>query len=284
MIMDTNRTKGVIDLHIHSGPDVKTRKMNDLELMEAAVRLGVRAVVIKSHHVPTVDRATLTNLICKERYPEANFSMFGGIALNQSVGGLNPYAVESALRLGAKVVWLPTLDAENQCKKDGFGGGIELTRGGKVVPELFPIFDLIRDYDGMLQTGHISAEECFPVVEAARKAGVRKIVVTHPEYHIVGMNIEQQKRIVSDYDVLLELEYAQPVGSVFKSNLADNVEVIRAIGCEHCILATDSGQVTTPFWYDALSDSMDYYYKAGFTAEEMDRMTRKNPGRMLGML
>lgn len=91
MIMDTNRTKGVIDLHIHSGPDVKMRKMNDLELMEAAVRLGVRAVVIKSHHVPTVDRATLTNLICKERYPEANFSMFGGIALNQSVGGLNPW-------------------------------------------------------------------------------------------------------------------------------------------------------------------------------------------------
>lgn len=281
--MNTDRVKGVIDLHIHSGPDVKMRKMNDLELMEASVRLGVRAVVIKSHHVPTMDRATLTNLICRQRHPEANFTMFGGIALNQSVGGLNPYAVEAALKLGAKVVWLPTLDAANQRKKDGQSGGIELTRDGKVVPELIPIFELTRDYDVMLQTGHISGSECFPVAEAARKAGVQKIVVTHPEYHIVDMDIEQQRRIVLDYDVLLEREYAQPVGSVFKSNLANNVEAIRTIGCEHFIIATDSGQTTTPYWYDALSESLDYYYDAGFTAEEMDTMTRRNPGRMLGI-
>lgn len=284
MIMNENRIKGVIDLHIHSGPDVKTRKMNDLELMEVSVRLGVRAVVIKSHHVPTMDRATLTNLICEQRYPNSDFTMFGGIALNQSVGGLNPYAVEAALKLGAKVVWLPTLDAANQCRKDGRSGGIELTRDGKAVPELIPIFELIRDYDVMLQTGHISGSECFPVVEAARKAGVQKIVVTHPEYHIVDMDIEQQRRIVLDYDVLLEREYAQPVGRGFKSNLADNVEVIRTIGCEHFIISTDSGQMANPYWFNALSESLDYYYDAGFTAKEMDIMTRRNPGRMLGII
>lgn len=256
--MNTDRVKGVIDLHIHSGPDVKMRKMNDLELMEASVRLGVRAVVIKSHHVPTMDRAELTNLVCRQKYPDADFTMFGGIALNQSVGGLNPYAVEAALKLGAKVVWLPTLDAANQRRKDGQSGGIELTRDGKVVSELIPIFELIRDYDVMLQTGHISGSECFPVVEAARKAGVHKIVVTHPEYHIVDMDMEQQRRIVLDYDVLLEREYAQPVGSVFKNNLAENVEAIRAIGCEHFIIATDSGQTVMPYWYDALTESLDY--------------------------
>lgn len=278
------QTKGIIDLHYHSSPDIKPRKLNDLELMETAVRLGVRAVVIKTHYVPTMDRATLVNLICKERHPEANFTMFGGIALNQSVGGLNPYAVEAALKLGAKVVWLPTLDAANQRKKDGQSGGIELIRDGKAVPELIPIFGLIRDYDVMLQTGHISGSECFPVVEAARKAGVQKIVVTHPEYHIVDMDIELQRRIVLDYDVLLEREYAQPVGSFFKSNLSDNVEAMRAIGCEHFIVATDSGQTVMPYWYDALTESLDYYYDTGFTAEEMDIMTRRNPGKMLGLI
>ncbi len=282
--MNTDRVKGVIDLHIHSGPDVKKRKMNDLDLMEASIRLGVRAVVIKSHHVPTMDRAALTNLICRQRYPNVDFTMFGGIALNQSVGGLNPYAVEAALKLGAKVVWLPTLDAANQRKKDGQSGGIELIRDGKAVPELIPIFGLIRDYDVMLQTGHISGSECFPVVEAARKAGVQKIVVTHPEYHIVDMDIELQRRIVLDYDVLLEREYAQPVGSFFKSNLSDNVEAMRAIGCEHFIVATDSGQTVMPYWYDALTESLDYYYDTGFTAEEMDIMTRRNPGKMLGLI
>lgn len=277
------RIKGIIDLHYHSGPDMKPRKMNDLELMEQGVRIGARGVVIKTHFAPTADRAALVNIIRKEKYPDSDFELFGGIALNRSVGGLNPWALDTALKLGAKVVWLPTLDAENQLHKNGMTGGIQLVRDGKAVPELTPIFDLIRDYDVCLQTGHISGDECFPVVEAARKAGVKKLVITHPEYHIVGMTLEQQKRIVQDYEVLLEREYAQPVGCIFKRNLADNAEAMRAIGCEHFIIASDSGQVSTPYWCDVLSESMEYYYGAGFTAEEMDFMTKENPGRMLGL-
>ena len=165
--------RGIIDLHYHSGPDVKPRKLNDLELMEQGVALGARAVVIKTHFAPTGDRATLVNQIRREKYPNSDFELIGSIALNRSVGGLNPYALETALKLGAKVVWLPTLDAENQLIKDGKSGGIPLVRDGKAVPELMPIFELVRDYDACLQTGHISGEECFPVVEAARCAGVK---------------------------------------------------------------------------------------------------------------
>ena len=275
--------KGIIDLHYHSGPDVKPRKMNDLELMEQGVKLGARAVVIKTHYSPTAGRAALVNALRREKYTGSDFELIGGIALNCSVGGLNPYALEAELKLGAKVVWLPTLDAENELRKAGKSGGIQLVRDGRAVPELGPIFDLIRDHDACLQTGHLSAEECFPVVEAARRAGVAKIVITHPEYHIVGMTLEQQERIVRDYGVLLEREAAQPVGSEFISNLADNAAAMRAIGCEHFIIATDSGQVNTPFWQDTLVDSLNFYEKAGFTAGEMDLMTRKNPGAMLGI-
>lgn len=225
----------------HSGPDVKPRKLNDLELMEQGVKLGARAVVTKTHFAPTADRATLVNQIRREKYPDSDFELIGSLVLNRSVGGMNPHAVETALKLGAKVIWLPTLDAENQLIKDGKFGGIPLVRDGKAVPELIPIFELIRDYDVCLQTGHISGEECFPVMEAARKVGVKKIVITHPEYHIVGMRLEQQKQIVRDYGVLLEREYAQPVGNQFVSNLESNVDAIRGIGAEHIILATDSG-------------------------------------------
>lgn len=73
--MNTERTKGIIDLHIHSAPDVRQRKMNDLELMEAGVKLGARAMVIKSHLVPTMDRATLVNQIRKEKYPDSDLEM-----------------------------------------------------------------------------------------------------------------------------------------------------------------------------------------------------------------
>lgn len=275
--------QGIIDLHYHSGPDVKPRKLNDLELMEQAVRIGARAVVVKTHFTPTADRAMLVNRIRQEKYPDSDFELFGGIALNRSAGGLNPHAVETALKLGAKVVWLPTLDAENQLLKDGRSGGIQLVRDGKAVSELKPIFELIRDYDACMQTGHISGEECFPVVEAARKAGVKKIVITHPEYHIVGMCLQQQMRIVRDYGVLLEREYAQPVGNRFVSNLGSNVEAIREIGAEHIILATDSGQTNTPYWCDAVKESISYYRNAGITEEELKTMMIHNPGRMLNL-
>ncbi len=275
--------QGIIDLHYHSGPDVKPRKLSDLELMEQGVRMDARAVVIKTHFAPTADRAALVNRIRREKYPDSVFELFGGIALNRSVGGLNPYAVETALKLGAKVVWLPTLDAENQLCKDGRSGGIQLVRDGKAVPELEPIFALIRDHDVCLQTGHIGGEECFPVVEAAKKAGVKKIVITHPEYHVVGMTLEQQARIVGDFDVLLEREYAQPVGSRFVSNLGSNVDAIREIGAEHMILATDSGQVNTPYWCDAVKESIVYYESAGISEQALETMMIQNPGKMLGL-
>lgn len=275
--------KGIIDLHYHSGPDVKPRKLNDLELMEQGVALGARAVVIKTHFSPTAGRAALVNQIRREKYPNSEFELFGGIALNRSVGGLNPFALEAELKLGAKVVWLPTVDSENEFRRAGKSGGIRLVENGRAVPELTPVFALIRDYDVCLQTGHPSSDECFPIVEAARKAGVQKIVVTHPEYHVVGMTLAQQKQLVRDYGVLLEREYAQPVGDRFVSNLSSNAEAIREIGPDHIILATDSGQVNTPFWQDAVRESISYYRSAGIVEDDLRIMMVRNPGRMLGI-
>lgn len=281
-----NRLAGIIDMHIHSAPDVRQRKLNDLELMEAAVARGVRAVVIKSHHVPTVDRAALVNMVKEEKYGDrSDFQMFGGVALNRFVGGMNPWAVETALKLGGKVVWLPTNTAENHCRKEGRGDFVSCVKDGRVVEEFRDICRLIRDFDAVLATGHISPEECFAVTEAARDAGVKKIVITHPEFHIVGMSLEDQRRIVRDYGVLLERVYAQPMGGgVYKKNLADNVAAMREIGCEHFIVATDGGQMQNPEWYNTIAEYIDYLYDAGFSREEIDVMTKENPGRMLGII
>ena len=283
--MEENRLKGIIDLHIHSAPDIRARKLNDLQLMEAAVARGVRAVVIKSHHVPTVDRAALVNLVKQEKYGNtSDFEMFGGIALNRFVGGINPWAVETALKLGGKIVWMPTNTAENHCRKEGRGNFVSCVRDGKVTEELKDVLKLVRDHNAVLATGHISPEECFIVTEAARNAGVKKIVITHPEFHIVGMTLEDQKRIVRDYDVLLESEYAQPIGGgIYKKNLEDNVRAMREIGCRHFIVATDSGQMQNPEWYNSIAEYIDYLYEAGFSKEEIEMMTKVNPGRMLGI-
>lgn len=282
--MNETRTKGIIDLHIHSAPDVRQRKMDDLALMEAAVKMGARALVIKSHLVPTMDRAAIVNQVCKEKYPDSDFQMFGAIALNQSVGGINPHAAEAALKLGAKIVWLPTNTSSNHFHKSGKTGGVEVLKDGKATEELKEVFRLVRDFDAVLATGHISGSECLTVAEAARNEGVKKIVVTHPEFHIVGMTMEQRKQIVKDYDVLLEMEYAQPIGGgVYKKNLPENVETMKEIGCEHFIVSTDSGQMQNPYWYESIAEYIDYLYAAGFDKKEIDMMTKHNPGRMLGI-
>lgn len=85
--LDNAVIKGIIDLHYHSGPDVKPRKLSDLELMEQGVAFGARGIVIKTHFSPTAGRAALVNQIRREKYPESEFALFGGIALNRSAGG-----------------------------------------------------------------------------------------------------------------------------------------------------------------------------------------------------
>lgn len=216
-----NVMQGIIDMHIHAAPDVRARKLDDLELMESSVQRGVRAIVLKSHNVPTADRAYLVNRVAAEKYPDVKFTAFGGLCLNRPVGGLNPDAVETSLKLGAKVIWLPTNTAENHYRKNGKdpSKGVVVTRDGKAVDELQDIFALVKQYNAVLATGHIGAEECFPVVEAARAAGVEKIVITHPEFWVVGMTPEQQADIVRKYDVLLESVYAQPVNGGYKINI-----------------------------------------------------------------
>ena len=283
--MGAIRLQGVIDMHIHSAPDVRQRKLDDLEIAEAAVERGIRAVVIKSHMVPTVDRATLVNKMVRERYGDAtDFEMFGGVVLNRSVGGINPWVAEAALELGAKVVWLPTNTSENHNAKTGKTGGVAVTDGNRVVGAMKDVFSLLNDYDAVLATGHISADECFVVAEAARNAGVRKLVITHPEFWIVGMTPEQMAKIVSEYGVLLESVFAQPIGGgEYKRNLPDNVVNMKAIGPEHFIVSTDGGQMQNPPWYETIGLYVDYLYEAGFSKEEIVRMTHTNAAEILGI-
>lgn len=278
------RLTGIIDMHIHSAPDIRQRKLDDLQLMEAAVERGVRAIVIKSHMVPTVDRATLVNKIRQEKYPDSDFQMFGSLVMNLAVGGINPWAVEASIKLGAKEIFLPTMTAENHCRKENKEHFVSVIKDGKIVEPLKDVFQLVKDYDVALGTGHISPSEIFTVVEAARNAGVKKIIVTHPEFHIVGMSLEEEKQIVKDYDVLLEKVYAQPIGGgVYKKNLPDNVAHMKEIGCEHFIVSTDGGQMQNPEWYNTIAEYIYYLYDSGFSQEEIDVMTKKNPGRMLGI-
>lgn len=285
--METVSLQGVIDMHVHTNPDLRRRAYDDLELTDAAVRVGARAIVIKTHQGTTMDRAYLCNAYNQRvNHGNNNFTMFGSITMNKVVGGINPVAVETALKLGAKVVWLPTASARNHIEKMHLNprNVVEVVKDGKVVPELLDVFELVKEHDAVLGTAHVSPEECFVVVEAARKAGVKKIVVTHPEWWLVGMSVEDQLRMVKDYDVILERCYAQNLGNgKYKSNLPDNLELIRKVGYQHVMVDTDGGQVENPHWELAIQEYMQYLVDHGIPMEQVRYMTHTIPARLLGL-
>ena len=212
--MATVSMRGVIDMHVHTSPDLRARTYDDFELCDAAARVGARAIVIKSHLGSTAERAVLANRYNRLVHGENGFTMFGSLTLNRCVGGINPVAVEHALKLGAKVVWLPTQSARRHLEMTGQAsdGAVDVVREGRIVPELEDVLSLIREHGAVLGTGHIAPAETFVVARAARRMGVEKIVVTHPEWWIVGMSVGDQLRLVREYGVVLERCFAQNMG------------------------------------------------------------------------
>lgn len=277
--------KGVIDMHVHTNPDLRLRAYDDFELCDAAVRVGARAIVIKTHLGYTANRAYLVNRYNKIVHGDNDFTMFGSVTLNRCIGGINPVAVENALKLGAKVVWLPTQSARRHLEMmhKPTDDAVDIVRDGKVVPELEDVFRLVKDHDAVLGTAHVSPEEAFVVVEAARKAGVEKLVVTHPEWWVVGMSVEDQIRLVKDYDVILERCFAQNMGGKYKSNLPDNLEIIKTVGYKNVMVDTDGGQTENPNWEIAMEMYMQYLADNGIPEEQIRYMTHTLPCHLLGI-
>ena len=271
-----NLLHGVIDIHIHTNPDIRTRRLSDLQLATEARRVGARAIVIKSHLVTTMDRAS----IAREAVP--GIDVFGGIVLNAQVGGLNAVAVDTAIKMGAKLVWLPTSFSSNERRRQGKNDGVETVADGKCVRALIPILKLLAQSDVALATGHLTPAETLIVVEEARKQGVAKIVVNHPEWATVDMSIDDQKRL-AQFDVYFERCYARNVGGKYEKNFERNLQAMEALGFESTIVATDGGQVENPLWSDALGEYIGYLLHAGVPKSTVDLMTKQNPARVLGL-
>jgi len=251
---------------------------------------------LKSHYVCTADRAALI----RQMYPDVK--AYGGIVLNNAVGGLNPIAVDIAGRLGAKVVWLPTVDSANELEnvagqKDesklpywmgiaremramGIAGEwIKVTdEAGKVRKELHDCLEIIGKHDMILATGHISPSEMPAVVQAAKEHHVQRIVITHPEFPTTCLTIEQQQDLAR-YGVFFERCFTTPYsGKISWDHVVNN---IRTLGPSTTILATDLGQSNNPYVDEGLAIFAQKLLDADFSETEVQQMTSRNPAQVL---
>ncbi len=282
--------EGAIDFHVHSGPDVFGRSVDDVEIARLAAGQGMRALVYKSHVTSTSDRAALA----MKAVP--GIELFGGITLNNAVGGLNPEAVEWMFRMAGgrgKVVWLPTFDSDNHRRVFGAPGeGIRVAIDGKVVPEAEAVLAIIAREDLVLQTGHVSAEEVVAIVARARDMGVENIVVTHAMADVPGLSTEQMKTVAAN-GAYLELVFLNhmmgPQAHLAwmrhwsRVSIESMAAAIGEVGADHFVLATDLGQVGTPLHMDGYRLLIAGLMDAGLSADEIDLMMRRNPARLLGL-
>ncbi|HUL00425.1 MAG TPA: DUF6282 family protein [Nitrospirota bacterium] len=273
--------KGAIDTHIHTGPDVNPRTLSDIGVARAAKAAGMKAVITKCHVTSTVSRAILA-----QETVGKDIVVFGGLVLNKAEGGLNVEAVATEIKIGAKEIWLPTFWSESHIKfdKKNPADAVRITDDkGAFRPELIEIFDLIAKKDIILGTGHTTCEEMERFIPLAKQRGVKKILITHPEWFLPDMSIDVQKKLVR-HGVFFE-RCAQSLFPKPNRNITpqDYVQQIKATGAEWSTLATDLGQVFNPEPVEGYRQFIKALLANGITPKEIEIMAQKNPAQILGV-
>ena len=261
--------KGAYDMHVHAGPDVIDRKMDDLELAAAYKAAGMKGFVIKSHYFDTAGRAYLVRRL----FPDLN--VVGTLVLNRSVGGLNPAAVEKAAEYGVRLVFMPTMDAWNMLHTES---SIRVLRDGQLADGIEEILDIIRDKDMILCSGHIAPEETLALFTRAQEKGLRRLIATHVEWPPVRASLDMQKRYVECGAFLEHCVINILAGSLSVEELASQ---IREIGAAHMILSTDLGQASNPEPAAAFAEYAGLLLDAGVSENELRTMIAANPEQLI---
>jgi hypothetical protein len=281
--------RGAYDLHVHVEPDLAKRRIDDVDLAHRFAELGLAGFVLKSHYAPTAERAAVV------RRAVPGVDVLGSITLNAGVGGLNAQAVEIAARSGARIVWLPTVDSENEASEDGPKPAKqpiwrtiqeELIAAGVGTPPvaldpdaLASVLAVVARHDLVLATGHLGREEIISVVNTAFSSGVQHVVVTHPDYPTQGVSVAEQVELAAR-GAILERCFA-PIHSG-KVTWEATFEAIRATGAESNVLSTDLGQPANPPVEDGLALMADQLIEAGFSDDEIRTMTVANTRMLAG--
>ena len=282
---------GVIDFHVHSHPDVFGRNMDDIDVATLAKSRGMRGIVLKNHISETASRAALVMKVVP------GIEVFGGVVLNNAVGGINPNAVEWMHRVygsRGKIVWLPTFESDKHVKTFGKpdAKGIVVAPGGQVIPEMEAVLKIIARENLVLATGHVHPEEVIAVTKRARELGVKNIIVTHGLTNVPGLTMAQAKQVV-DMGGIIEvcflqfqagpnapLEFLKHWTQINAKNVA---QAVKELGAGGLVISSDLGQSANMTHPDGIEAAIGAMKREGISDADIDTMMRKNPAKLLGL-
>ncbi|WP_243612138.1 DUF6282 family protein [Shimia aestuarii] len=285
--------QGAVDPHVHSGPSIAPRAIDHLALAKVYSEAGLRAVVTKDHDYSGVMCAQMI----RDHYPDLTTKVYSGIVLNNVVGGLNAYGVEHTAAMDGRIVWLPTLAAENHLEWEKSAGwshpaatakirpatAVPLFEDGKMRPELLDILDVVAATGLALASGHIHVSETKQVFAEARKRGVERLIFTHPE-DIVGASFDDMKEIAAmgayaEHSLAFFAE-----GSKFRNRTEEELRAfIDCVGPERTILASDLGQVGTLTPLQGMRRGIATCFALGYSDADVRAMVATNPATVIGL-
>jgi Family of unknown function (DUF6282) len=290
---DLELLAGAVDIHIHHGPDLYPRIQDPIELAQDAKAAGMRALCLKTHNFPTAPMA----LLARNTVP--GIDIFGSIACNLEVGGVNPSAVEAVIKYEARQIWLPTIDSTNHAVVTGsvgqHGRGLTIKGGiseyarskprlflldadGTLAAGLHEVLRMVADADIILNLGHISFKEMKAIVPAAKRAGVKRIVCDHPFFS--RLSLAQQLEL-ADQGVFINFTAGELLPRWWRVSVADFAAAIRNVGVRRAVISSDCGQLHNPPMVEALRITCQLLLEEEFTVEEIKLMLHHNPAGLL---
>ena len=289
--------EGAVDLHCHSGPSVMPRDLDHIEAIEQAAAVGFRAVLFKDHYYSVTPVVELLN----KRLAHLGVRMLSGVALNNAVGGINRYAVDHMIRLGGNIVWMPTFSSANHIHHHmtdaDFDKKFPTTKEkmlaptplrvtddkGRLLDEIPFILDLIAEYDIVLSAGHLHISEIWPLFEEAKKRGVKRLLVNHPNY-IVDAGLDDIRRLVGmgayvEHSMCMYVE-----GSKYHFYDPETLRsLIEAGGIEHTILGSDLGQLGNPSPVEGFRAVIALCLDIGYSPDQIRAMISRNAATLMGL-
>jgi hypothetical protein len=287
--------EGAVDMHCHSGPSPFPRKMDHVEAAKQAESVGMRAIVVKSHHHPTVkDVRAMAQQMAKVKT-----QVFGSIALNSTVGWLNPSAVDLALKMGARVEWFPTITSRKHQEHQAAHPDLKfpkatvplrkadivdiVTDSGDLRPEVAVILGQIAEAGAVLAAGHMAPDRIQMLLDAARTAGVTRVIVNHPEF-VIKASREQVAKF-AESGAIIEHECCMYDGDSEFHHW--DVETLKGwidlVGAERTSIGSDLGQVDNPSPIDSFKKMLGQLHDCGVSERDLRTMVRDNPARLLGL-
>lgn len=284
--------KGAIDMHCHSGPSVMPRCVDHIEALEEAASAGMRALLFKDHYYS----ATPVTELLKGRYRHLGVEMLSGVPLNDTSGGLNPFAVDHGLKLGARLVWMPTFSAANHIRhnhrKNMLATKVPMLpptmltvvdERGRLKDEVKFILDQIAEFDAVLSAGHLHISEIWPLFDEAKKRGVKRRLVQHPTYTIDATLADIRE--LAEGGAYIEHSLCMFIDeSRFKHWTGEELkEMITAGTVEQTILGSDLGQVRNPTPVTGFRAVIRLCIGQGYSDADIRRLVGGNAARLLGL-